>query len=188
MVLNAARLQSTTLGSSPTTIAKRQALLRRDPNVVAEALACLTRPACPAKAWYVLEGLSQPDAYLETPEVLVVIEGKRTEGGSTTHTSWMPRRHQMLRHMNCAWELRGQRAVLGFFIVEGQDGVDAVTVPAHWQMAACATMTPGALDDSLPHRTAAERQAIAAGFLGVTTWQQLCTAFQIDYAVLSDVA
>jgi hypothetical protein len=186
MVRNAAQLQPTTLGSSAVTIAKRQALLQRDHATVAEALAYLARPVYPAKAWYVLEGLSQPDVYLETPEVLVVIEGKRTEAGPTTYTSWMPRRHQMLRHLDCAWEIRGQRAVLGFFIVEGLDGADAVAVPAHWQIAARATITPPALDDSLPHRTSTERLAIADSFLGVTTWQQLCATFQLDYTALPD--
>jgi hypothetical protein len=131
MVRNTAHLQPTTLGSSPVTIAKRQALLQGDQNTVAEALASLARPAYSAKAWYVLEGLSQPDVYLETPEVIVVIEGKRTEAGPTTHTRWMPHRHQMLRHLDCAWEVRGQRAVLGFFIVEGQGREDEVAAPAH---------------------------------------------------------
>jgi hypothetical protein len=94
----------------------------------------------------------------------------------------------MLRHLDCAWEVRGQRTVLGFFIVEGQGGADAVAAPAHWQMAADATVTPVALDDSLPHRTPIERQAIADGFLGVTTWQQICATFQLDYTALPNVA
>jgi hypothetical protein len=185
LVRHADQLQPTTLGSSPITIAKRQALLQGDPDTVTEALEFLARPVYSMKAWYVLEGLSQPDAYLETPEMLIVIEGKRTEAGPTTHTGWMPQRHQMLRHIDCAWERRGQRTVLGFFIVEGQGGADAVAVPVHWHAAARATITPGALDVSLPHRTTAERKAIAAAFLGVTTWQEVCRIFQIDWSNLS---
>jgi hypothetical protein len=94
----------------------------------------------------------------------------------------------MLRHLDCAWEVRGQRTVLGFFIVEGQRGADALAAPAHWQVAADATNTPAALGDSLPHRTTAEQQAIADSFLGVTTWQQICATFQLDYTALPDVA
>jgi hypothetical protein len=59
-------------------------------------------------------------------------------------------------------------------------------VPSHWEAAARATITPAALDDSLPHCTSSERQVIADGFLGVTTWQQICAIFQIDYTTLLD--
>lgn len=37
----------------------------------------------------VLEGRSSPDVWLATPRAVVVIEGKRTENGPTTHTSFM---------------------------------------------------------------------------------------------------
>jgi hypothetical protein len=45
---------------------------------------------------------------------------------------------------------------------------------------------PGTLWVPLAAGTRAERQAIAAGVLGVTTWQQVCAAFQIDYVALTD--
>jgi hypothetical protein len=161
-------------------------LLHRDPEVIGEALALLARPSVPAKAWYVLEGPSQPDVYLQTEEAIVVIEGKRTESGPTTTTSWMPGRHQMLRHMDCAWELRGSRLVFGFFIVEGDGGAEAVGVPPRWADAAAETVRPAALRGSLPHRTAAEQAEICRGFLGVTTWQRLCAELEIPWSALPD--
>lgn len=84
------------------TRARRDALLRRGPATVAEALARLSRPQFPARAWYIREGPSEPNVYLETPDLLVVIEGKCTEAGPMTHTTWMPGRHQMLRHLDAA--------------------------------------------------------------------------------------
>jgi len=55
----------------------------------------------------------------------------------------------MLRHMDCALEASDGRMVLGFFAVEGaRDG----TVPAVWAKSAEATISPAALDGSLPHR------------------------------------
>jgi hypothetical protein len=113
-------LQQTPAKTSAATQVKRQAVLNRDPHTIAEALAYLAQPRIPRHAWYIFEGTTRPDVYLETPDVLIVIEGKRTEREPTSHTEWMPRRHQLLRHLDCAWEVRGQRTVLGFFIVEGQ--------------------------------------------------------------------
>lgn len=166
------------------TRARREALIRRDPATIAEALARLSRPRLPARAWYILEGPSRPDVYLETPELLVVIEGKRTEAGPTTYTTWMPGRHQMLRHLDAAWELRGGRALAGFFIVEGAGSAEDLAVPPLWQAAAQTTVSPQALASSLPHRSPEEQQAIATAFLGVATWQHVCAALGLNYARL----
>jgi hypothetical protein len=105
----------------------RRALLDGDPKVVAKALDLL-RAGSASRAWYIFEGPTFPDAVIETPDALVVIEGKRTEGGPTTSTKWLPGRHQMWRHIDAAWERRGRRRVYGMFIVEGETHGD---VPGH---------------------------------------------------------
>jgi hypothetical protein len=92
----------------------------------------------------------------------------------------------MLRHIDCAWEVRGSREVVGFFIVEGKGGSDAIEVPPRWTEAASATISEEVLNASLPHRTQAEREAIAHCFLGVTTWQAVCARFRIDFNALPD--
>ena len=76
------------------TRAKRRALLKDDSAVLAEALSLLEETPIPVKKWYVLEGRSQPDAFLETDSCVVVVDGKRTEPEATTHTMAMPGRHQ----------------------------------------------------------------------------------------------
>lgn len=162
----------------------RERLLRREPEAIEEALR-LARTG-PARGWPVFEGPSQPDVYLETPDALIVIEGKRTEPSPTTSTTWMPVRHQMLRHIDAAWEVRKERPVYGFFVVEGDGGVEDVAVPGRWEDAATATVATEALSGSLPHRAADERRAIAAAFLGVTTWQAVCSALKIDWLSLPD--
>ena len=161
---------------------RRRRLQQGDPATVAKALARLRSDPEP-RAWWVLEGRSSPDVYLTTPRVVVVIEGKRTESGATTKTSFMDGRHQMLRHMDAAYEIAGNRALLGFFIVEGDETGD---VPPIWRAAAEETVSPEAIASSLPHRPQAERDAIVAGFLGATTWQRMCERFGIDPGVLID--
>ena len=168
------------------TRAKRRALLEGDREVLAEALALLEQTPIRTKVWYVLEGRSQPDAYLETDDCVVVVEGKRTEPEPTTHTMAMAGRHQMLRHIDCAWETRGGRSVFGFFAVSGGTEPEDVLVPDEWAEAAAATIGAAALKTSLPHRTDAERSAIASCFLGVTTWQAIRTEFKLDWDKLPD--
>jgi hypothetical protein len=155
----------------------RRALGRREPGMIAKAHEALARSR-PARGWYVLEGYTSPDVYLVTPEALIVVEGKRTEAGSTTSTTWMAGRHQMLRHIDAAWEIRGKRSVYGLFIVEALTGT--VAAPAVWEKAAEATRGDGAIRSSLPHRTGAEQDAIRQAFIGVTTWQAVMSEFGLN--------
>src|SRR4029077_17960689 len=118
-VANACAPASDALWGSPSTKAKRKSLVARDAATIDEALRLLATAPTLGK-WYVLEGRSQPDACLETDTILLVIEGKRTERKATAVTTWMPRRSQMLRHMDAAWDIRRGKRVLGLMIVEGQ--------------------------------------------------------------------
>ncbi|MBW2316632.1 MAG: hypothetical protein JRH10_20915 [Deltaproteobacteria bacterium] len=161
---------------------RRRALQAGDPATVAKALAKLSSDPR-TRAWYVLEGQSCPDVFLSTPDALVVIEGKRTEAGPTKGTTWLPGRHRILRHMDAAYEIAGRRPVLGFFIVEGESESE---FPSDWLEAAHETLSPEAIEHSLPHRPPAEREAIARGFLGVTTWQEVCDRCGLDRGILID--
>lgn len=155
----------------------RKDLLKRNPATMRKALEAL-KDNSPSKAWYVLEGLSQPDVYLETDQAVIVIEGKRTELGPTTSTSYMPGRHQILRHIDCAWEIKEGRKIYGFFIVEGTASGE---VPHEWVAYSRNTVSKNALNSSLPHRTKDEKIAIAESFLGVATWQRVCSSLNVDF-------
>ena len=163
---------------------KRTALVRHEPEAIEEALRRLSRPRdeVAEKDWAVLEGPSQPDVFLATQDTVIVAEGKRTESGPTIGTTWFPERHQMLRHLDAAWEMRGGRRLFGFFIVEALPGT--IEVPKDWVRFAAETNSTAVLDASLPHRTAEERQRIGESFLGVTTWQAVCSVFHIPKEVL----
>jgi len=169
-----------TIAGDDTKAERRNALRAGDPATVARAIAKLRSEPKP-RAWYRLEGASRPDVFLATPDAVIVIEGKRTEAGPTTSTTWLPGRHQMLRHMDAAYEVAGRRRVLGFFVVEGDE---AGAPPKAWLEAARATLSRDAVEGSLPHRPAPERDAITRGFLGVTTWQEICDRCGLDPAIL----
>jgi hypothetical protein len=164
------------LAGDDETSRERRKLAVGDPDTVQHALARL-REGAMDRGWHVLEGLTYPDVYLVTHDALVVIEGKRTEAGATTRTSWMASRSQMLRHIDAAWEIRGRRDVYGFFVVEADDGQ---SVPAKWIHAAVSTVSSDSIRSSLPHRSPEEQTEIAACFLGATTWQAIVAAFDLD--------
>ena len=163
--------------------ARRLALARRDPAIVAEALQRL-RAGERGRYWFVLEGESRPDALLETENLVLCVEGKRTELGCTTHTSWMRRRSQLVRHMDAAVEHYPTKKILGLLIVEGAGGQHATEPSAHWIAECAAQYESSMISDSLPHRSEDVRRRIAAGILGVTTWQAVCAATNIDWASL----
>ncbi len=97
----------------------------------------------------------------------------------------MAGRHQMLRHIDCAWEIACGRKVIGFFIVEGNNVDDDVSTD--WINFAKQTITPKVIASSLPHRGPEEQHGIASSFTGVITWQRLCKEFNIDWESLPDV-
>lgn len=160
---------------------KRQALARRNPAVIAEGITALRQRGA-TKGWQVLEGPTYPDALFVTPDTLVVVEGKRTERTTTTETKWMPGRHQVLRHLDAAWEIRGHRAVYGLMIVESHGGSSAV--PDQWATAAEKTRGDTAVAGSLPHRGPAEQAGIRDAFIGVTTWAEVVSAFSLPASLL----
>jgi hypothetical protein len=162
-------------GKDPSTRAKRMRLVARDPQTMDEGLRLLGEHPASRKVWYVLEGESQPDAYLETETLIVVVEGKRTEPRATDYTTWTPsNRSQMLRHMDAAWEMRSGRLAFGLMIVEGP-------LSEYWRRQAEVEVLDSTLCGSLSHRTSTERNQIADGFLGITTWQAVCTEFALAW-------
>ena len=162
------------------TAEKRLALMRGDPHHVQDAHAGVNSRKLHQK-WYVFESASHPDVYIETDRAIIVIEGKRTESGPTLSTSWMPVRHQMIRHLDGGLELAGERHLFGFFIVEGDQ---QRAVPTEWVQASKETISDQSLARGLPHRSAEQIAIIRTSFLGVTTWQALCAELGIPSNVL----
>ncbi len=155
---------------------ERRLLYKGDQVTISRALQLL-RTENANRGWYVFEGPTYPDAVIETPDAIVVVEGKRTEPGATTKTTWLPGRHQIWRHVDAAWEIKGRRTVYGLFVVES--GGEAVEDA--WQKAAKYTLANDTLDASFPHRGKAERDDISKSFVGVVTWRAICSAFALPY-------
>jgi len=96
----------------------------------------------------------------------------------------MPVRHQMLRHLDAAWEHRQGRRIYGAFIVDREEGAASIAPSSAWHQAVEETISEEVLKGSLPHRSPEERWQIASALLGVTTWQAVCDEFQMPREVL----
>lgn len=91
------------------TTEKRKKLLGGDKGVRNEALSELDRfGACGSKKkWWSFEGFTSVDCLLETERLLVLIEGKRTEGIFPV-TDWFPKRNQVIRNLEVARAMAGK--------------------------------------------------------------------------------
>jgi hypothetical protein len=152
---------------------RRHALARHDSHAVEEALNLL-RSERFGRHWYVLEGRSRPDATLEMPNAVLVLEGKRTERTCTSTTKWMRLRSQLVRHMDAAQDAFPTKRILGLLVVEGDASSNPMTPSQHWRDQSEAQHSTEMLEQSLPHRTPIERKQLADGVLGVATWQAVC--------------
>ena len=71
--------------------------------------------------WAILEGTSKPDLFIESDRFILIIEGKLTEPHTTTKTTYLMSRNQMLRHIQGAIEHNRQnnqnKKIIAFYIV-----------------------------------------------------------------------
>ena len=172
------------LSNDPVKAQKRRELIEGSDVRLHEVLNLLRHN--PTKEnWHIFEGITQPDVFIQTPDIMIVVEGKRTETETTKKTKWMSGRHQMWRHIDCAWEIKGKREVFGLLIVEGDPASDKV--PTFWMNEARIIASREALTSSLPHRGQQETESIHQCFLGVTTWQKICKEFGIEWGLLPDL-
>ena len=81
--LDSARVAAS--GGTGDTLLRRSELATQNEGTIAMALAEI-RAGRRGKHWFILEGESKPDALLEGKDVVLCIEGKRTEAGCTTST------------------------------------------------------------------------------------------------------
>ena len=138
------------------------------------------------KEWYVLEGATKPDVTIETDTFILVIEGKRTEPHLTDSTTWMKHRDQMIRHLDGVYEYvrkkNLQKKVLGLFIIAERDDVAFTKYNrpiSNYKMCKYGGgkyrrgSGKSCWEESLPHRSPAERAEMQDGFIGFVTWADI---------------
>lgn len=117
------------------------------------------------KAWYIFEGATNPDIYIEGEDYVIICEGKWTESHITTKTTHLKSekesRNQMIRHIQGALNST-KKKVYAFYVVDADCGythdLDETALASHIKEE---TIKP------------LETEKIISAFYGYTTWQEL---------------
>jgi hypothetical protein len=120
------------------------------------------------RKWWAFQGFTSVDCWLETDSLLLLIEGKRTEGLSAS-TDWFSARNQVARI------LEGAKVM-----ADGRRKNFAVLVCAESLMA---DLEDQVWASSLPHLSDIEIEKLKSHYLGWCSWssitQQLCTGLTL---------
>ena len=111
--------------------------------------------------WYVFEGDTHPDIYIETESEIFVGEAKRTEPKLTGSVKWFKQRDQLIRHVDSVIDCG--KKVYSFFIL---DRVDYPNLEKHGK-------DFDYYKNSLPHRSDEEVKKIMETYIGCITWDEL---------------
>lgn len=119
------------------------------------------------RAWWAFEGFTEVDCYLQTEQLILLVEGKRTETLSE-RVSWLRKRNQLVRNLEAAAALGSHAFVL--LAVEHEAAFDLGSL----------------VDDACPHLGIDERTTVAERFIGQVTWAHLCRAAAVDLRSLPE--
>ena len=147
---------------------ERAKLFSNDENQKKIALSNLEKQKLPQVAWYIFEGYTQPDIYIETRTTIIVGEAKRTEDKLTTETTWLKNRDQLIRHIDAV--IDSGKEVYSFFLVENKDlyNFENYSDIEYFKK-------------SLPHRDEKTVKKIFDTYCGVTTWNDVKELFPEIY-------
>ena len=75
------------------TYQKRKGLFSGDKKILDDAIQIIqTKTKLPDRDWYIFEGKTHPDIFIETIDSIFIGEAKRTEKDITTTTKWLNKR------------------------------------------------------------------------------------------------
>ena len=167
LVSNPKILKSTALGldDGKETYAKRKKILEGDLETLDEALMLINDEAIPTKpVWYVFEGYTHPDIYIETENYIIIGEAKRTEKKLTKSTTWMDPRDQLIRHIDSV--LDRPKNIISFFIVDA-----TVAQENKYDKELAVFKDIKNFTESLPHRSQPEVRRAMDSYIGHCYWQ-----------------
>lgn len=157
---------------SKETIEKREAFFDCDDTIVKEADEGIKKLEKKNKdnytygySWYIFEGKTNPDIYIETESAIFVGEAKRTEPKLTGYVKWYKQRDQLIRHVDSVFD--SEKKVYSFFILENKEYPNLSKHGKDFEY----------YKKSLPHRTDVEIKEIMKTYIGCITWSELVLKF-----------
>ena len=133
------------------------------------------------KAWYIFEGPTNPDIFIECDEYVIVCEGKWTEPHITTKTTHLNQEHekrnQMIRHIQGALNYTNKK-IIAFYIVDEncsyKNDLECEAFESH-------------LNKETIKLSDEEKERIRSSFYGYTIWQRLETELGIKFKTKEEI-
>lgn len=151
------------LAKSDETNKKRAGLKDGRQEIIDEACRLLHKYKGRKRDWFVLEGSTHPDIYIETKNFIAVGEAKRKEPHLTTFTTWFKDRDQLIRHVDAL--IDQEKTVFSFLITEKEYGELGNYEKLDY------------FEKSLPHRDIKAQKRAKESYLGRISWDDLTEAF-----------
>ena len=149
---------------------KRDSLFKGDTNSKSKAFTLLHQNKSPKRDWYIFEGYTHPDIYIETEDTIIVGEAKRIEPKLTTSTEWLKKRDQLIRHVDAI--IDSGKKVYSFLIIS-ENKINTYNLSAYNDLSY--------YKESLRHRNDMEIEKIKSTYLGYTTWDEIQKAFGVNF-------
>lgn len=155
---------------SKQTIEKRNAFFNGAPDKIEEAKRGIKKlkeksEYAYGSSWYIFEGYTNPDIYIETESAIFVGEAKRTEVKLTGSVKWYKQRDQLIRHVDSV--IDSGKKVLSFFILNNKNYANLDKHGTDFKY----------YKKSLPHRSDEEIKKIMETYIGCITWCELAQEF-----------
>ncbi|MGD0073673.1 MAG: hypothetical protein ABSD31_04970 [Candidatus Binataceae bacterium] len=108
--------------------------------------------------WWTFEGPTSVDCFLETSDLVLLIEGKRTDSVAEG-TDWCRMRNQIARNLEAAQSIaHGKRYAV---LLAAEEDID---------------FSPAKIASGFPHMNESEKAFLADHYIGCITWKQICEA------------
>ena len=150
---------------------KREQLFSGSESLKQEALKLIKQNPKKTSEWYIFEGYSKPDIYIETDSSIYIGEAKRMEPSLTTSTEWLNPRDQLIRHVD---SIIDNPKKVYFFFVFAEDKITKYELSNYEDI--------HYYEKNLPHRKDInEIQKFMDSYCGFTTWERISELLGITF-------
>jgi len=153
---------------------KRKLLFDGNVEIRNEALNLLKRSNVPKSGWYIFEGYTQPDIYIETEDKIIIGEAKRTEDKLTTSTKWLLNKDQLIRHIDSV--LDTSKNIFSFLIIDHE-----VSKNHNYKKGLENLIDRNYYKLNLPHRDEYQIDKAYKSYQGHLYWNEIETKLKINF-------
>ncbi len=157
------------------TYKKRSELFSGNVKLIDEAINTIqTKTKIPDKGWYIFEGNTFPDIFIETSDAIFIGEAKRIENDITTKTIWLNQRDQLIRHIDSL--LDQPKPIYSFYILEKEEYLKG-TYKKRMELYS----KKDYFKENLKHRDDKIIERAFVSFIGFVFWENIADCFEISF-------